>query len=126
MLSACAVLLVVAVLAGVALGPVRLSPRTVLEVVTDHLRRQTASSAGVVDQIVWTIRLPGVLLAVLVGAMLALADTAMQALVPDPLADPYLLGISSGASVGATSVGLFATLAAAGVWALSIGRWLAP
>ena len=56
--------------------------------------------------------------------MLALAGTAVQAMVRNPLADPYLLGMSSGASVGATAVLLFGALASAGVWALSAGSVL--
>jgi len=51
--------------------------------------------------IVREIRLPRVLLAVLVGAALATAGTALQALLRNPLADPYVLGISSGAALGA-------------------------
>ncbi|PLT46343.1 Vitamin B12 ABC transporter, permease component BtuC [Paenibacillus pasadenensis] len=52
--------------------------------------------------IIWTIRFPRVLLALLVGAGLSLCGTIMQASVQNPLADPYILGISSGASLGAT------------------------
>lgn len=51
--------------------------------------------------ILWTIRLPRVVLAALVGAALALAGAAFQGLLKNPLADPYTLGISSGASLGA-------------------------
>ena len=51
--------------------------------------------------IVREIRLPRVLLAMLVGAALATAGTALQALLRNPLADPYVLGISSGAALGA-------------------------
>ena len=51
--------------------------------------------------IVWSIRLPRVLLAGLVGASLAIAGAAFQGLLRNPLADPYTLGVSSGASVGA-------------------------
>ncbi|GAB3129983.1 iron ABC transporter permease [Tsukamurella serpentis] len=54
--------------------------------------------------ILWDLRLPRVLLAALVGAGLAVAGVACQALVRNPLADPFILGISSGASVGASFV----------------------
>ncbi|HZG73760.1 MAG TPA: iron ABC transporter permease, partial [Chondromyces sp.] len=53
------------------------------------------------DNIVWNIRLPRVLLAGIVGASLAVAGAAFQGLLRNPLADPYTLGVSSGASVGA-------------------------
>ena len=51
--------------------------------------------------ILWKIRMPRVLLAGLVGASLAIAGAAFQGLLKNPLADPYTLGVSSGASVGA-------------------------
>ena len=51
--------------------------------------------------ILWNIRMPRVLLAAIVGAALAIAGAAFQGLLKNPLADPYTLGISSGASVGA-------------------------
>ncbi|WP_282935189.1 iron ABC transporter permease [Paenibacillus sp. RC67] len=59
-------------------------------------------SLAIHTDIVWSIRFPRVLLAMLIGAGLALCGTVMQASVQNPLADPYILGISSGASLGAT------------------------
>ncbi|CAN5158598.1 iron chelate uptake ABC transporter family permease subunit [soil metagenome] len=56
------------------------------------------------DGIVWELRLPRVLTAAAVGAGLAIAGAVMQAITRNPLADPYLLGLSSGASLGAVSV----------------------
>ncbi|GAB3634578.1 iron ABC transporter permease [Hymenobacter arcticus] len=56
------------------------------------------------EAVVWVIRLPRVLLAVLVGAALGLAGAAMQGLFRNPLADPSLLGISAGASLAAVAV----------------------
>jgi iron complex transport system permease protein len=58
--------------------------------------------------ILWNIRLPRILLAIIVGASLSVAGTSFQALLRNPLADPYVLGVSSGASVGA----IFALIAA--------------
>ena len=52
----------------------------------------------------WDLRLPRVLTAAAVGAGLALAGAVMQSLTRNPLADPYLLGLSSGASLGAVAV----------------------
>lgn len=77
-----------------------------------------------VDAIVWDIRLPRTLLALVVGAGLAIAGTGIQTLVRNPLADPYLLGVSSGASVGATAVITLGILTSAGLWALSLGALL--
>ncbi|MEW9550712.1 FecCD family ABC transporter permease [Nonomuraea sp. NPDC050783] len=56
------------------------------------------------EQIVWEFRLPRALLALLVGAGLAVVGAVLQALVRNPLADPFLLGVSSGASFGAVCV----------------------
>lgn len=56
------------------------------------------------DGIVWELRLPRILTAAAVGAGLALSGAVMQAITRNPLADPYLLGLSSGASLGAVSV----------------------
>ncbi|MDR0670360.1 MAG: iron ABC transporter permease [Treponema sp.] len=52
--------------------------------------------------VIWLIRFPRALLACVTGAGLAMCGTAMQAAVQNPLADPYILGVSSGASLGAT------------------------
>lgn len=52
--------------------------------------------------IIWSIRLPRVLLGVLIGASLSMAGTAFQGIFKNPMADPYVIGISSGAALGAT------------------------
>lgn len=75
-------------------------------------------------QIIWNIRTPRVLLAAAVGAGLAAVGAAIQALVRNPLADPYILGVSSGASVGAVAVSLFGALSVLGIYAVSAGAFL--
>ncbi|MEV0648891.1 iron ABC transporter permease [Phytomonospora sp. NPDC050363] len=75
-------------------------------------------------QIVWQIRTPRVLLAAFVGAGLSVVGVAVQALVRNALADPFVLGVSSGASVGAVAVGVFGGLSALGVYAVSAGAFL--
>ncbi|MES9510081.1 iron ABC transporter permease [Streptomyces sp. NPDC000609] len=92
------VLLLAAALAGLALGPVRIPPGEVLSTVLGGER------TGAYPTIVWEVRLPRVLLGAVVGAGLALSGTVLQALVRNPLADPFLLGASSGASAGAAAV----------------------
>ncbi|MEJ2856992.1 MULTISPECIES: FecCD family ABC transporter permease [unclassified Saccharothrix] len=120
----CAVL-GLSVLFGVALGPVSVPFGQVLHLLNQGITGGTISlqEAGQY-RIVWDIRLPRVLLAAVVGAGLAVVGVAVQAMVRNALADPYVLGISSGASVGATAVattGLFASL---GVYALSTAAFL--
>ena len=92
---------------GFGAAPVPL-PR-VLEILGQRLfdlqPAQTVSSAQ--DSIVWLIRAPRVVLGALVGAGLALVGTALQAVTRNPLADPHLLGVSSGAALGAVIVVLY-------------------
>jgi iron complex transport system permease protein len=121
-LLACTALLLVSMVLGIAIGSVPVSPRAVLQVIADHLAGHPRYS--VADAIVWDIRLPRVLLAALVGATLATAGTVVQVLVRNALADPFLLGVSSGASVGATAVLLFGAFASLGAWAISAGSVL--
>lgn len=69
---------------------------------------------GSLFRAVWYIRLPRLILAMAIGAGLATCGVVMQAIVKNPLADPYVLGISSGASLGATSAILLGVGAAFG------------
>ncbi|MGW0563639.1 FecCD family ABC transporter permease [Streptomyces sp. NPDC003016] len=97
-LATLAALLAGAAVAGLALGSVRIPAPHVLEIVTGN------AGPGPYRTIVLDVRLPRVLLGAVVGAGLAVIGTVLQALVRNPLADPFLLGVSSGASVGAVGV----------------------
>lgn len=70
--------------------------------------------------IVMQVRLSRVLLAVLVGACLALAGAGFQGVLRNPLADPYTLGVASGSSVGAAFIILFGLQAALGMWTIPL------
>lgn len=74
--------------------------------------------------IVWEIRLPRAVLGAVVGAGLAAVGVAVQAMVRNALADPFILGISSGAAVGANAVILLGAFAGLGVWALSVSAFV--
>ncbi|MEK5331076.1 FecCD family ABC transporter permease [Lysinibacillus sp. FSL W8-0992] len=74
--------------------------------------------------IIWQIRVPRVMLAAIVGAGLAIAGAAVQALVRNSIADPYILGISSGATVGATAVIILGAFSFLGIYALSVAAFL--
>lgn len=123
LVPALAVLLVAALLLGVSLGPTTIAVPTVWRVVVDQVLGRDGSATGAYTLselvVVWRIRVPRVLLAAVVGAGLGLVGAAVQALVRNPLADPYLLGVSSGASLGAVVALVFGTsttaLAGAGV-----------
>ncbi|MEJ3405824.1 putative F420-0 ABC transporter permease subunit [Rathayibacter sp. YIM 133350] len=98
------VLLVASVVAAVAIGPAGLTPADVWNSVLAHLGVGKPTLPALRDGIVWQLRMPRVLTAAAVGAGLALCGVIMQAVTRNPLADPYLLGLSSGASVGAVIV----------------------
>jgi iron complex transport system permease protein len=96
--------LVLSVAAAVTVGPADLSLGTVWLVITNHLGLTSADVPLLRDHIVWELRLPRVLGAAVVGAGLAACGAVMQTVTRNPLADPYLLGVSSGASLGAVAV----------------------
>ena len=103
-LAAGVVAVLVAVVAGVAAGPVSLAPADVGRELLDHLPFVDLRSGLSERQaaIVWDLRLPRVVLGLLVGAMLAVTGSSYQGVFRNPLADPYLLGVAAGAGFGAT------------------------
>lgn len=109
--------------AAAGFGSTQIPAGDVVDVLAAHLRGVAAPDPAT-DAIVWDLRMPRGLLAVIVGAGLAVAGAAMQTLVRNPLADPHLLGVSAGASVGATLVITTGAFAGAGLWALSTGALL--
>ncbi|MFE1827321.1 FecCD family ABC transporter permease [Streptomyces yangpuensis] len=102
--------LAVSAIAGLALGPVRIAPGRVVDIVIGGLSGNRPT--GAFASIVWDVRMPRILLGAVVGAGLAVAGTVLQALVRNQLADPFLLGASSGASAGAVLVIVFGSAAA--------------
>ncbi|WP_424190196.1 FecCD family ABC transporter permease [Actinokineospora sp. G85] len=117
--------LALSVVAGIALGPVTVPLPDVLRFLGKALTGGAIRADEVTDYaIVWNVRTPRVLLAAVVGAGLSAVGVAVQALVRNALADPFVLGISSGASVGATAVVVFGLFAGLGVLALSAAAFL--
>jgi len=96
--------LLASLVAGAAIGPVAIGPGAVLRVLAAHLTGARANVDPVQDAIIWDIRLPRVALAAVVGASLAFSGASYQAVFRNPLADPYLLGVASGAGLAATVV----------------------
>lgn len=124
-------LLVIAILLNIGMGAVSVSPPVILTVITNHvgelldrlpwldpvrsaiadagnsigINRDALGLSGDVsrqqDSVVWFIRLPRTLMAASVGAGLAISGAAMQGMFRNPLADPSLIGVSTGAAVGA-------------------------
>jgi iron complex transport system permease protein len=100
------ILLFFTVVVTTAMGPVSIPPATVAKILTSklplagNLFSQTWS--GVEENIIIQIRLPRIILGLLVGSALGVAGATMQGLFKNPMADPYVIGISSGAAFGAT------------------------
>lgn len=100
-----ALVLVAVVLVAVAWGSVRIPLDAILRMTALRLHLPGVGAAtwpASWESIIFTIRLPRVILAGLVGAALALSGATYQGLFRNPLADPYLIGVASGAALGAT------------------------
>lgn len=102
------ILLVFSLLAAVTFGTTDIPIEDVYGVISRKLYHlivlgDSVWGEGSLFRAVWYIRLPRLILAMSIGAGLAVCGVVMQAIVKNPLADPYVLGISSGASLGATS-----------------------
>jgi len=99
---AASILLVAAILIGISIGTVTVPIGDIVKIIGSRLFNISHVNVDpMYTTIVWNIRFPRVVLAGLVGASLAIAGAAFQGLLKNPLADPYTLGVSSGASVGA-------------------------
>ena len=123
-LAALGVGLVVSIVLAVTLGPADISPLTAWRIGVHQFWPDAVSADWLAahERIVWHIRLPRALLAVLVGATLAVVGTALQAMVRNPLADPTILGGTSGAAAGAVSV-IVLGWAFAGIYTLSVAAF---
>lgn len=95
-------LVVLSAIAGIAFGSEPIEFGSVVAVLGRRLSLTSAEVEPVIDAIVWRLRMPRVVLAAVVGGGLAIIGVAMQTLVRNPLAEPYILGISGGAAAGAS------------------------
>ncbi len=120
-LASLLLLLVVAITLGLSLGSVPLPAKGVFSsLLMGPHPAELGEPEDTWHAIVWTLRFPRVLLAFVEGVSLSLAGAVMQGLFRNPMADPYVLGVSSGASLGAVlgiAMGLGRSL---GLWALPI------
>ncbi|MES9513574.1 FecCD family ABC transporter permease [Rhodococcus erythropolis] len=107
---------------AITLGPAGLSVGEVTSILVGHLGGTAADVTPIRDGIVWDLRLPRTLLAALCGAGLGLCGAIMQSLLRNPLADPFVLGISSGASTGAVLIVILGV--GSGVIGLSSGAFI--
>ncbi|MDM8193354.1 iron ABC transporter permease [Pseudomonas koreensis] len=111
----------VALTGGVAIGETSIEPSVVLQVLANKLWGAGYVLDPIDEGIVWNYRLTRALVAAACGAGLATCGVILQSLLRNPLADPYLLGISAGASTGAVMVALLGV--GAGAISLSAGAF---
>lgn len=99
-----AAFLVGALLVGLGVGPVGISVPAIVESALSHVSFLHVHNplSALQDAVLWQIRAPRVVLAAIVGGMLAVAGASYQGAFHNPLADPYLLGVAAGAGLGAT------------------------
>lgn len=113
------IVLGVSMVAGVVIGSVNVPvPDTLSVIQAKLLGSEIPQESRVNEVVIWEIRTPRVILGALVGAGLAMAGLVLQALVRNMLADPYIIGINSGASCGAAAAILFGLGAGLGEYAL--------
>jgi iron complex transport system permease protein len=124
LLPVLALALVAALLLGVGLGPVMVPPDVILAIVLGKvgLALETPVSPQQAA-VLWTIRLPRVLLGALAGAAFAVSGALLQGIFRNPLADPGLIGVSSGAALGAVAV-IVIGLAPLGPFTLPLAAFL--
>lgn len=115
------VVLVLSIAVAVTIGPASVSVADVYRVILAHIGIGSAQVSRIQDGIVWELRLPRTLLASICGAGLALCGAIMQSLLRNPLADPFVLGISSGASTGAVVIAVLGV--GGGALSLSTGAF---
>lgn len=123
--TALIVALAVSAIVAMGIGPVAIGPGDVAAILAHQVAPGVVGLPGptVHETIVVDARLPRVLLGGVVGAGLSVVGVTLQALVRNPLADPHIIGVTAGASVGATAVIVFGA-GAAGLYALSAAAFV--
>jgi iron complex transport system permease protein len=115
--------LVVAFLANLGAGAVTIAPSQVVRILLHHMGAGTGGAPRF-DAVVWDIRLPRALLAAVVGAALAVAGAALQAVFRNPLVEPRVVGVADGAALGAVAA-IVSGVEIAGVYTLPLAAFVA-
>ncbi len=122
LLALSAAVLVAAVAVATAIGDYNIPVRTVFLTITNHFGLTTADIPRIEASVVWNLRLSRSLVAALCGAGLAICGAILQALLRNALAEPFVLGVSAGASTGAVAVIVLGI--GAGTVSLSLGAFV--
>ncbi|ACD23481.1 iron ABC transporter permease [Clostridium botulinum] len=121
------IILVGTIVAAIAIGSTYIEPEEVYKVSLSKLTNgEVYSDVGsvMIQNIIWEIRLPRVLLGAICGAGLAICGVLMQCVTKNPIAEPYILGISSGASCGAVFVIVLGGMSSIGINSVGAGAFV--
>lgn len=116
-------LLIISVIICIAIGSTYIEPKVVYNVLGSKLTGSHNFSESI-ETIIWEIRVPRVVLGLVTGAGLATCGVLMQCVTRNPIADPYILGISSGASAGAVFIIVFGSTVAIGSLSVAFGAFI--
>jgi iron complex transport system permease protein len=121
-----AAFLLVALVVGLVVGPVHIPLEAIARSAVSYVPgfRVHDKLDATAHAILWQIRAPRVVLAALVGGMLAIAGASYQGVFRNALADPYLLGVAGGAGLGATLAIVYSVTAAAGRWSVPLAAFV--
>lgn len=96
------IILVAAAIMAATIGVVKIPHEAVVDIIKAKLTgREVTEKWQIYEMILWNLRLPRILMSMLAGSALAICGAAFQSIFRNPICDPYILGISSGASLGA-------------------------
>ena len=126
-ITALTIVLIATIIGAIAIGSTYIEPGVVYKVLLSKLSNGKLFSGEwniMFESIIWEIRFPRVILGAICGAGLALCGVLMQCVTKNPIAEPYVLGISSGASAGAVSVIVLGGVSSMGITTISGGAFL--
>ena len=121
------IILIAVIIGAIAIGSPYIEPNVVYKILLNKLSNGhlfTVDWNVMFESIVWEIRFPRVILGGICGAGLALCGILMQCVTKNPIAEPYVLGISSGASAGAVSVIVLGGISSIGITTISAGAFI--
>ena len=121
------IILIATIIGAIAIGSTYIEPGVVYKVLLNKLSNGYLFSGNwnvMFESIIWEIRFPRVILGAVCGAGLALCGVLMQCVTKNPIAEPYVLGISSGASAGAVAVIVLGGISSIGINTISAGAFV--
>lgn len=124
---ALSIILVIVIIGAIAIGSTYIEPGVVYKVLINKFSNGMFFKVDwnvMFENIIWEIRLPRVILGAICGAGLALCGVLMQCVTKNPIAEPYILGISSGASCGAVAVIVLGGISTLGITSITTGAFV--